>query len=175
MKASAAVALIMTECDPPSVLLLKRAKNINDPWSGQWAFPGGRWKETDEDLIDTGIRETYEECGCLLSRDELFMTLPFVSAGNHLAYPVVVAPFLWKLKEKKELLLDMTEIEAARWQKIETLKNTSLHGHDLVIPDHPEHRFSYLMLDGTPLWGFTYRVLMDYLNEHDVSCIKLNH
>ena len=42
MKVSAAVALIITECDSPSVLLLRRAKNTNDPWSSQWAFPGGR-------------------------------------------------------------------------------------------------------------------------------------
>jgi len=76
VKVSAAVALIITECDSPSVLLLKRAKNTNDPWSGQWAFPGGRWEEGDKDLLDTSIRETYEECGYRLTRDELIMTLP---------------------------------------------------------------------------------------------------
>jgi len=169
MKISAAVSLIITECDSPSVLLLRRAKNKHDPWSGQWAFPGGKWEEGDADLIDTSIRETYEECGCMLSRDELSMSLPIATAGNYSGHPVLVAPFLWKLKEKKELLLDTTEIEEARWQEIEMLKDTILHAHDLVIPDYPENRFSYIMLDGVPLWGFTYRVLMDYLSEHDTD------
>ena len=169
MKVSAAVSLIITECDSPSVLLLRRAKNKKDPWSSQWAFPGGKWEEGDADLIDTSIRETYEECGCLLSRDELSMTLPLTSAGNYSGYPVVVAPFLWKLKEKKELHLDTTEMEEARWQEIAALKDTNLHAHDLVIPDYPEYSFSYVMLDSTPLWGFTYRVLMDYLDEYDAS------
>ena len=169
VKVSAAVALIITECDSPSVLLLKRAKNTNDPWSGQWAFPGGRWEEGDEDLIDTSIRETYEECGYQLSRDELIMTLPHTFAGNYSGFPVMVAPFLWKVKGKVELQLDSIEMEQARWQEIEHFKDTRLHKHDLVIPDYPEHNFSYVMLDDVPLWGFTYRVLMDYLNEHDAS------
>jgi 8-oxo-dGTP pyrophosphatase MutT (NUDIX family) len=164
--ARAAVAMIITECPKPSVLLLRRAKNKNDPWSGQWAFPGGKWEEGDADLIDTSIRETHEECGYLLSRDELFMTLPLASAGNYSGYPVVVAPFLWKLKEKKDLQIDTTEMEEARWQEIATLKDRNLHAHDLVIPDYPEHSFSYVMLDGVPLWGFTYRVLMDYLDAY---------
>ncbi|MCH8845952.1 MAG: CoA pyrophosphatase [Proteobacteria bacterium] len=167
LKASAAVSLIVTECDSPSVLLLRRAKNKHDPWSGQWAFPGGKWEEGDADLIDTSIRETYEECGCLLSRDELTMTLPFATAGNYSGYPVLVAPFLWRLKEKKELQLDTTEIEEARWQEIEILKDPKLHNDDLVIPEYPEIKFPYISLDDIPLWGFTYRVLMDYLGSSD--------
>jgi len=63
--ARAAVAMIITECASPSVLLLRRAKNKNDPWSGQWAFPGGKREEGDVDLLDTSIRETQEECGCV--------------------------------------------------------------------------------------------------------------
>ena len=169
VNASAAVALIITECESPSVLLLKRAKNTNDPWSGQWAFPGGRMEDEDKDLLDTSIRETYEECGYLLSREELVMPLPHASAGNYSGFPVIVAPFLWKIKEEGELQLDTTEMEDARWQEIDHLKDMSLHKNDLVIPEYPEHSFSYVMLDGVPLWGFTYRVLMNYFNEHHAS------
>lgn len=166
-KASAAVSLIIAEGDSPSVLLLRRAKNKHDPWSGQWAFPGGKWEEGDADLIDTSIRETYEECGCLLSRDELSMSLPLATAGNYSRHPVLVAPFLWRLKEKKELLLDTTEMEEARWQEIEILKDLKLHNDDLVIPEYPEIKFPYISLDDVPLWGFTYGVLMNYLGSCD--------
>jgi 8-oxo-dGTP pyrophosphatase MutT (NUDIX family) len=167
LKASAAVSLIIAEGDSPSVLLLRRAENKHDPWSGQWAFPGGKWEEGDTDLIDTSIRETYEECGCLLSRDELTMSLPLATAGNYSGHPVVVAPFLWRLKEKKELLLDTTEMEEARWQKIEILKDLRLHNNDLVVPEYPQIKFPYISLDDVPLWGFTYRVLMNYLGTRD--------
>ena len=163
----AAVALIVTECASPSVLLLRRAKNSQDPWSGQWAFPGGKWEKRDKDLIDTSIRETYEECRCLLLRDELAMALPLSTAGNYSGSPILVAPFLWKLKEKIELQLDTTEIEKARWQEIETFKDPALHSDDLVIPAYPQIKFPYMMLDDVPLWGFTYRVIMNYLNSLD--------
>ena len=167
IKARAAVAVIITECESPSVLLLKRAKNQNDPWSGQWAFPGGKREADDADLIDTSIRETYEECGCILSRDDMTMTLPLANAGKHSGHPVLVAPFLWKIKQKKELQLDVTEMEEARWQEIKTLNNDALHKNDLVISEYPEKRFPYITLDNVPLWGFTYGVLMKYLRTHD--------
>ena len=60
-------------------------------------------------------------------------------------------------------------MEEARWQEIKMLKDKSLHEYGLVIPDYPEHSFSYVMLDGVALWGFTYRVLMDYLNKYYAS------
>jgi 8-oxo-dGTP pyrophosphatase MutT (NUDIX family) len=163
---SAAVALIITKCNSPSILLLRRAKNSQDPWSGQWAFPGGKWAIGDADLIDTSIRETYEECGYLLSRDELSKSLPLAMAGNYSGYPVMVAPFLWKIKEQQELQIDSTEVEKARWQEIKLFKDLKLHSHDLVIPEYPEIKFPYIMLDDVPLWGFTYSVLMNYLQTH---------
>ncbi len=167
LSARAAVALVISECSTPSVLLLKRAKNSDDPWSGQWAFPGGKWEAGDADLIDTSIRETFEECGCELSRDELRMTLPLATAGNYLGQPVVVAPFVWKIKHKITLQLDTSEIEAARWQKIATLKDSDLHNEDMIHPKYPERKFPYFMLDDVPLWGFTYGVLMNYISQHD--------
>ena len=35
----------------------------NGVHSGQMAFPGGRYEKQDRDLIDTALRETYEEIG----------------------------------------------------------------------------------------------------------------
>ena len=63
--------------------------------------------------------------------------------------------------------LDTTEIEEARWQEIEILKDPKLHNDDLVIPEYPEIKCPYISLDDIPLWGFTYRVLMDYLGSSD--------
>lgn len=167
LTAHAAVSIIITECASPSVLLLKRAKNKNDPWSGQWAFPGGKWEAGDTDLVDTSIRETFEECGCLLSRDDLSMSLPVATAGNHSGSPILVAPFLWRIKQQVKLQLDTTEIEEAKWQEIEMLKLSELHDEDVIHPRYPEKKFPFIMLGDVPLWGFTYGVLMNYLNQHE--------
>jgi ADP-ribose pyrophosphatase len=55
----AAVGVLLRE---GKILLIKRVERRGDPWSGQVAFPGGRWKP-GEDLLGTAVREVQEEVG----------------------------------------------------------------------------------------------------------------
>ena len=55
----AAVALIWNSNE---FLLIKRADQEGDPWSGQMALPGGH-REPGESCEETAIRETMEETG----------------------------------------------------------------------------------------------------------------
>ncbi len=55
----AAVAVVIAP-DPDSILLIRRADREGDWWSGQLAFPGGRWSPDDARLVDTATRETRE-------------------------------------------------------------------------------------------------------------------
>ena len=65
----AAVALVLLEGpEGLEILLIRRAERVDDPWSGQIAFPGGRYDVGDRDLETTAIRETREETGVDLSR-----------------------------------------------------------------------------------------------------------
>ena len=57
MDCMAAVALIWNNNE---FLLIKRADQEGDPWSGQMALPGGH-REPGERCMDTAIRETKEE------------------------------------------------------------------------------------------------------------------
>ncbi|MEM2035144.1 MAG: NUDIX domain-containing protein, partial [Candidatus Caldarchaeum sp.] len=60
----AAVAIILRNLDrSPEVILVKRASRLDDPWSGQIAFPGGRRKPSDQSLVQTALRELKEETG----------------------------------------------------------------------------------------------------------------
>ena len=52
----AAVALVLRELgDSVEVLLIKRADNPRDHWSGHIAFPGGRWHAADITLAATAL------------------------------------------------------------------------------------------------------------------------
>lgn len=55
----AAVALIFNK---DRFLLIKRAEQEGDPWSGQMALPGGH-REINENCEQAAIRETMEEVG----------------------------------------------------------------------------------------------------------------
>src|SRR3954462_15817082 len=88
----AAVALIRTAGRDPEYLLLRRATNPDDPWSGHFALPGGRWESGDKDLLETCIRETREECGIILEPGQLIKPLPMSVAGAGMGRPMIVAP-----------------------------------------------------------------------------------
>jgi len=52
---------------PLELLVIKRADNPRDRWSGDIALPGGR-QEVGETDLDTAIRETHEEVGLALTK-----------------------------------------------------------------------------------------------------------
>ena len=84
----AAVATILREgLEGPEVLLIRRAENPRDPWSGHMAFPGGREAPEDRDLLATAVRETHEEVGLDLQRSAHLLgrldALPAVARGAH--------------------------------------------------------------------------------------------
>ena len=66
MSISAAVSIITIE--NKEVLILKRAINELDPWSGHLSLPGGRIEPEDQSPLDAAVRETMEECGIGLNK-----------------------------------------------------------------------------------------------------------
>ena len=78
MSIYAAVTIITFE--NKEVLILKRAINPLDPWSGHISLPGGRI-ETNESPLEAAIRETHEECNILLNKEDVLAELPIASAG----------------------------------------------------------------------------------------------
>ena len=63
----ASVAIVLRENE---ILLIKRAHNPRDRWSGHIGFPGGKSKP-DEDRKTTAERETLEEIGIDLSSNNV--------------------------------------------------------------------------------------------------------
>jgi 8-oxo-dGTP pyrophosphatase MutT (NUDIX family) len=161
---SAAVALVVTR-QKPSILLVRRADNPSDPWSGQWAFPGGKVDEADSDLLVTCQREVMEECGCQLTSDQYERPLPISKAGRRQKHPVIVAPFLWEIPARVDLYPEASEIASACWLELSYLADPNNHDKGVIAPEYADREFPYIRMVDKPLWGFTYMVLMNYLNE----------
>lgn len=163
MEPEAAVAILHATLPEESILLIRRATNPRDPWSGHWSFPGGRRDPTDRDLLDTALRELREECDITLPREQLSVTLPPSTAGRRVGRQIWVAPFAFRLDQSLPVKVDPSEAVEAIWTPVHLLANKNNHQHVSIPGLPPEMKWPAIPLNEVPLWGFTYRLICDWL------------
>lgn len=160
----AAVAIVHTRSAPESVLLMRRSERPDDPWSGHWSLPGGRCEASDRDAVHTALRELAEECGVHLAESDLESTLPQTMARRKTPPFLLVAPFVFRVDSELPTVLDPREAVQSLWIPVDTLRDP-MHHVLQPVPGRPrEMLFPTIELPGPPLWGFTYRLLTDWLH-----------
>lgn len=152
----AAVAIIKCLESPESILLLRRNKSKQDPWSGHYALPGGRKEDQDTSLYDTCVRETSEETGIELKADLLVKELTPTLAGRNVKAPILVQPFLFELAVQPSITIEPAEIKSYLWLDVALFSDRNNHSTVEVYPgrDYPVYH-----LEDYYLWGFTYGLL----------------
>lgn len=149
----AAVALILNKKN--EILLIKRKESLNDPWSGDYALPGGK-KEEGEELIQTAIREVKEEVGIDLSKAKYLGSLRFVRS---IRFPELkVKPFIFKLENEVELAKG-EEVAEILWLPIFDLKRKKVK-----IEKINKFRYAFIYKQAI-IWGITYRIISIFLRE----------
>lgn len=165
IKRRAAVAAILRPMDhgDAEVLLMKRVERASDPWSGQMAFPGGRYEPGDPDLFATAIRETREEVGVHLPDharpigrlDDLrthtgdMLVRPYVFV---LAAPVVLTPNV--------------EVDELHWAPLSAIARGERETHFTWTREgSPSMRFPGYDVGGRVVWGLTHRMLQLLLDQ----------
>jgi hypothetical protein len=76
---------------------------------------------------------------------------------------LTVAPFLFRVECELGTTLDPREAAHALWIPRSVLVDPARHCLRAVPGRPPEMLFPCIELDGTPLWGFTYRLITDWL------------
>ena len=147
---------------------MRRAAHPQDPWSGQWALPGGRREDSDTSLAQTAWREVGEEMGFHLPTDPQ-ETLPQQYAGVRPKQAVLVAPFMWEIDHEPTLKPDPAEVAEARWLDCRQLDQPTNHPQAIMPAAQNSVLYPYIQVDDTPLWGFTWRVLTDWWNKTHCS------
>ena len=153
-EAEAAVTVILRPSQGGvEILLVRRAQNPRDPWSGDIAFPGGR-RRGGEPLMETAIREALEEIGVDLHRCRVLGTLEIASSFR--APGLRVLPFVYLCEENLTVRLG-EELSEYFWVPLDELEGS--RGRAVVggveVPA--------FILDRGVVWGLTYRMLEDLL------------
>ncbi|MDC0041194.1 CoA pyrophosphatase [Candidatus Nitrosopelagicus sp.] len=84
----------------PKILMIKKPITMKHH-GGEIAFPGGKISNKDEDLLDTATRETLEETGIKIKREEIIGQLSPVTTLNS---GFTILPFVCILNEIKNLI-----------------------------------------------------------------------
>lgn len=162
--ARAAVALAFRDAgDDVELLMIRRAERQGDPWSGQVALPGGRFDPSDPTLLDTAIRETWEETSvdlrvmgrALGTLDELHPRTPVLPS-------IVVSPYVFALTGMPELALS-GEVAEAFWVPLATLQSPSVRRESEVSARGQVWRVNSLVVREHVIWGMTERILQSLL------------
>ena len=103
IQSSILIPLIVNEMNEVEVLLTLRHVSIS-VYKGEVVLPGGRFEESDGNVINTALREAQEEIGLMINNVDILMTfVPILlprKEENHLVYPVfglVRSSFIAKL------------------------------------------------------------------------------
>jgi 8-oxo-dGTP pyrophosphatase MutT (NUDIX family) len=151
----------------PSLAMIKRAKNENDPWSGHYAFPGGRVEE-NETLRQAAKRETQEEIGFAPS-DSLylgeFLRLQLKYKGQHM--PFAISSHVSFLEEKQDFIPCPQEVEKAFWFPLESLLKVDHIKEKTFTMSTWKGDLPCIEFEGHTIWGISYVILRELFIQWD--------
>ncbi|MFW9855609.1 MAG: NUDIX hydrolase [Candidatus Thorarchaeota archaeon] len=141
------------------LLFTRRTEHVrNHP--GQISFPGGRLDESDENVVHTALRETYEEIG--INEVQIIGSINDILTISQ----YIVTPFVGVVSEEdvKAKNINHNEIEYILEVPVShlanpdhfTLRTREWQGNKFLVP------FFYYKKE--EIWGATGRILVDFLN-----------
>ncbi len=142
------------------ILFIKRAVRVGDRWSGQMALPGGRFDDSDSDLMETAIRETKEETGVELTRGMVLGELDDLRPTTPSLPPVLVRPFVFGLPERP-IVIPNDEVAGHVWIDLgdlaasEKMTTVEIKDRRLTVPA--------FVLEPHIIWGMTHRIIKPFL------------
>jgi len=163
-KAAVTAALYPDDNNLVRLILILR-NTYNGVHSNQIGFPGGRVEEDDKTLFDTAIRETFEEIGIAVEKNELIRELKeiFIPPSNFNVYPFLVLlnhppSFVKDDKEVKEIItIDLDSLLNCKITQtlipVPTKLNELNTQNDVLVPT--------FKLAGYNVWGATAMMLSE--------------
>jgi len=128
--------------------------------SGEVSFPGGRYEQTDEDLIQTALREAQEEIGVQADDVKILGTLTEIYIGPS---DFLVLPVVGYLPYRPDLLPDRREVGQIFEEKLNYFSDPTTVGcAEIRIPGDVVLT-PYYKLKDHKAWGATAKMICELL------------
>lgn len=141
------------------VLLTKRTEHLNHH-RGEIAFPGGSADPDDTDLLQTALRETWEEVGIAPEDVEILGVLDdFYSIHNYLVTPYVgLFPADYPLRVNSWEIERILEVPLSHLLRPEVFRTEDWNWKGR---QHPVHFYTF---GDDEIWGLTAAILKQFLD-----------
>ncbi len=159
--AQAAVLLALTNVEnDPQVLLTRRAGHLSSH-SGEVSLPGGKCDREDLTLEHTALRETWEEIGLESHLVEVILALSVRATRQGMN----VAPYVGIVPDKLDLVPNYDELDAIFRMPLRFLLEDRRLRTDKFVRDGYTYWSPAYEYEGFEVWGFTARLLVEFLNQ----------
>lgn len=138
----------------PNVILIKRTRLVKNH-AGEISFPGGNFMKVDNEMLETAIRETSEEVGIKIKREQVIGNL---NAERTLSSRYIIYPYV-SLLDRIPVIIDTNYevekiIDAPLIPLLKSRESDIKHQQEYSIPQLP--KFTY---KNETIWGATARIL----------------
>lgn len=142
------------------MLIIRRARHDDDPWSGDLAFPGGKIDPEDASARAAAEREALEEIGLDLQQAEFLGQLDDLTGAK---LPVSVSAFVYVLDNAPQLQLN-NEVTDTWWLPLETFHEPHRHSQRSFPARSFNRQHPVIdLIDNAPvLWGITFRLIENF-------------
>jgi 8-oxo-dGTP pyrophosphatase MutT (NUDIX family) len=159
---SAVMILLFPDNGQLKTVFIKRSE-YDGIHSGQIAFPGGQYEESDDNFKTTALRETFEEIGVSSDKIEIIgqLTDLFIPPSNF-----VVKAFAGYCKQKPKYVSDKKEVQTVIEVAIDELADEQYKHEKEFISGQGESkiRAPYFHIQNIEIWGATAMIVSELLD-----------
>jgi 8-oxo-dGTP pyrophosphatase MutT (NUDIX family) len=157
VSAGVLILIFPNENNELSTVFMKRPK-YDGPHSAQISLPGGKYESSDKNIIDTALRESFEEIGISPVDVEVLgkITPLFIPVSNFLVHPVIGIS-----KYRPKFKIDKKEVDYLIECTLDLLLNADIKQTEFTIKGNI-YKIPYYDIKNEILWGATSMIISEF-------------
>ena len=151
----AGVMVLLFQREEEYTVILNRRTRMVGHHKGEISFPGGRMEAGDEGLLDTALRETFEEMG--ISREKIQVLGRIDDMQTKTGY--MIRPFVGVIDYPYNYKLSNEEVEEVLELPVADLFSPEYQRDEIYIAGKKQAKAPVYVYEGNVVFGATARIL----------------